>query len=114
MISRKSKRLKYLQVYSALTRDIRSGRWNVGDQLPSEAELINTFGVSRITVSRAMRDLQNDGLVERRAGAGTFIKRKTGSDVYSFGLLIPDLGETDIFDPIFNAMIVSPLPHQHP
>ncbi|HLQ11974.1 MAG TPA: GntR family transcriptional regulator [Steroidobacteraceae bacterium] len=113
MSIRKPKALKYLQVYSALTRDIRSGRWSVGDQLPSEAELISTFGVSRITVSRAMRDLQADGLVERRAGAGTFIKRPSGSGVYSFGLLIPDLGETDIFDPICNGMMMSPLARQH-
>ena len=65
---------KYQQVYSALRRDIQSGRLAKGDRLPSEAELGRLFSASRITVGRAVRDLQAAGLVERRAGAGTFVR----------------------------------------
>ena len=104
---------KYQQVYSALRRDIQSGRLAKGDRLPSEADLVRLFGASRITVGRAVRDLQAAGLVERRAGAGTFVKVPQASGGLSFGLLIPDLGETEIFEPICQGMMASPLAEEH-
>ena len=57
---------KYQQVYAALRRDIQSGRLAKGDRLPSEAELVRLFGASRITVGRAVRDLQAAGDVADR------------------------------------------------
>src|SRR5215208_1030596 len=96
---------KYQQVFSALRRDIQSGRLASGDRLPSEADLVRLFGASRITVGRAVRDLQAAGLVERRAGSGTFVRTPAKSTGLSFGLLIPDLGETDIFEPICQGMM---------
>jgi GntR family transcriptional regulator, arabinose operon transcriptional repressor len=104
---------KYQQVYSALRRDIQSGRLAKGDRLPSEADLVRLFGASRITVGRAVRDLQAAGLVERRAGAGTFVKVPPAGGGLSFGLLIPDLGETEIFEPICQGMMASPLAEEH-
>jgi len=100
---------KYLRVYAALRRDIESGRWKEGDQLPSELELVRTFSVSRITVTRAVRDLYQAGLVERVAGSGTFVRQRRTAAARSFGLLIPDLGETEIFEPICRGMMASPL-----
>src|SRR5205814_5220807 len=47
---------KYQQVYRALAGDILSGRFQRGDRLPSEAELVRLFGASRITVGRAVKD----------------------------------------------------------
>lgn len=90
---------KYQQVFAALEQNIRNGHWKQGDRVPSEAQLIRQFGASRITVGRAVRDLQLAGLVERRAGAGTFVRAPADRGL-SFGLLIPDLGETEIFEPI--------------
>lgn len=104
---------KYRQVYAALRREIQSGRLKRGDRLPSEAELVRKFGASRITVGRAVRDLQAAGLVERRAGAGTFVKSPHTAGALLFGLLIPDLGETEIFEPICQGMMASPLARQH-
>ena len=104
---------KHRQVYQALSRDIQSGRLKRGDRLPSEAELGRTFGASRITVGRAVRDLQLQGLVERRAGSGTFVTAGTSARGMSFGLLIPDLGETDIFEPVCQGMMSSPLARSH-
>jgi GntR family transcriptional regulator of arabinose operon len=104
---------KYTQVLGSLRREIHAGRWKVGDRLPSEAELVARFGVSRITVGRAVRELQMAGLVERRAGSGTYVKAATPAGGLSFGLLIPDLGETEIFEPICQGMMASPLARQH-
>src|SRR5438874_5898071 len=104
---------KYLEVYTALRRDLQSGRWKHGDRMPTEAELVETFGVSRITVARAMRDLQAAGLVKRRAGSGTFATSPGMASRQSFGLLIPDLGETEIFEPICQGMMASPLAREH-
>src|SRR5438552_5513471 len=104
---------KYSQVYSALRRDIESGRWREETKLPSEVDLVRQFGVSRITVTRAMRDLQAAGLVQRVAGSGTFVKPSRTTLGQSFGLLIPDLGETEIFEPICQGMMASPLARAH-
>ena len=104
---------KYKRVYASLRRDIQSGRLRHGERLPSEAELVRAFGASRITVGRAVRDLQRDGLVERRAGSGTFVRATPRPGSLSFGLLIPDLGETEIFEPVCQGMMASPLAHKH-
>lgn len=104
---------KYKQVYDTLLREIRAGKLERGQRLPSEAELCRMFGASRITVGRAMRDLQLEGLVERRAGSGTFVRAAEMSSSLSFGLLIPDLGETGIFELICQGMMASPLSQRH-
>lgn len=106
---------KYQVVYEALKQEIEGGRWKDGDRLPSEADLVRTYGASRITVGRAVRDLQRAGLVQRRAGSGTFVRpRGTGTgSALSFGLLIPDFGETEIFEPICQGMMSSPLAREH-
>src|SRR5688572_9351170 len=106
--------IKHREVFSALRREIQGGTWKPGARLPSEADLVSRFAVSRITVSRAVRDLQQAGLVERRAGSGTFIKSSGPStDGLTFGLLIPDFGETEIFEPICHGMMASPRARDH-
>jgi|SRR6516162_4426979 GntR family transcriptional regulator len=65
--------LLYSRVESALAGEIADGDLRVGDQLPTEDGLIARFGVSRITVRRAIQNLVNRGLVEIRRGKGTFV-----------------------------------------
>lgn len=60
-----------------------------------------------------MRDLQAAGLIERRVGSGSFVARPGTVGGHSFGLLIPDLGDTDIFEPICRGMMASPLARTH-
>jgi GntR family histidine utilization transcriptional repressor len=62
----------YSHVKRHLKDGLASGRWNPGELMPSEAELVAQFGVSRMTVNRALRELQSEGLVERVQGVGTF------------------------------------------
>ncbi len=107
---------KHQQVYATLLREIQTGHWKEGERLPSEAQLVDRFGHSRITVGRALRDLQTAGLISRRAGSGTFVSPAASAGKvarFSFGLLIADLGETDIFEPICRGMMASPLARDH-
>ena len=84
-----------------------------GDRLPSEAELGKRYGVSRITVAKAVNDLQLQGLVTRQPGSGTHVLAPASSTGRVFGLLIPDLGRTEIFEPICQGMMQSPLAKPH-
>ena len=64
------------QIKESLTLQIASGQWRPEDEVPSEAELCRHYGVSRGTIRRALADLENQGLVERRQGKGTFVARR--------------------------------------
>lgn len=63
---------QYARVKAHLKQGLAGGRWPPGALMPSEAELVAEFGVSRMTVSRAIRELQSEGLVVRSQGVGTF------------------------------------------
>ena len=63
----------YYQMFTILRDHVLSGEIPVGTQLPTEFELADSFGVSRITAKRAMDDLATAGLVERRRGRGTHV-----------------------------------------
>ncbi len=64
----------YLRIYNSLKADIQAKRYQVGEQLPTEAELQQIYGVSRITVKKAMEMLSDERLVERFSGKGTFVR----------------------------------------
>jgi len=98
---------KHRQIYEALHQAIISGRFSQGARLPSETELVEQYQTSRPTVARALRDLQERGFVERRVGSGTFVRLRESEKTHVFGLLIPDLGFTEIFEPICQGMAES-------
>ena len=62
----------YARVKQFLKDALAQGRWAPGQQMPSEAELVAQFGVSRMTVHRALRELQDAGFITRLQGVGTF------------------------------------------
>lgn len=104
---------KYRQIYEDLYSAIATGSFRPGDRLPSEAELGKRYNTSRITVAKAVNDLQAHGLVSRRAGSGTHVSAHAAPDGHVFGLLIPDLGRTEIFEPICHGMMQSSLSKAH-
>jgi GntR family histidine utilization transcriptional repressor len=65
----------YARVKQFLKDGLAAGRWEPGARMPSEGELVAQFGVSRMTVNRALRELQHEGLIERAQGLGTFAAR---------------------------------------
>src|ERR1700721_268770 len=98
---------KYTDILEKVQEDIRSGRYSPGQRLPSETELVRRYGASRMTVFRAMHELQTMGLVVRRVGSGTFVAQPSNSKSHVFGLLIPELGQTEIFEVICKGMMES-------
>ncbi len=65
----------YVQIRDSLRRQILDGTYEVHERLPSENEMMNAFGVSRITIRQALRDLHNEGLVFSAQGKGTFVSK---------------------------------------
>lgn len=63
----------YYQIYSLLFQDIMNGKYRIGDMIPAESELMESYQVSRATARKAMEMLANDGLVRKRRGIGTFV-----------------------------------------
>ena len=99
---------KYQQILEQMKSDILTGRYKVGEKLPSEAALVKKFATSRITVGRALRELRQLGLIERRAGSGSYVKMQSDDGGLLFGLLIPNLADTEIFGPICQGMSEAP------
>ena len=62
------------QLFLVLHDEIARGALVAGDALPTEQALCDQFGVSRITVRRALADLADAGLIERRQGVGSFVR----------------------------------------
>src|SRR6266516_5511793 len=63
----------YQRLYDYVLDEIRTGRLSTGDRVPSEMELAQLFGVSRITSKKALQTLNRDGVVERIIGKGSFV-----------------------------------------
>ena len=101
-------------MFESLSGEILSGKYTPGQKLPSEAALVQQFKTSRITVGHALRDLVQRGLVQRIAGSGTYVRQPSAPEgARMFGLLIPDLGATEIFDPICRGIAAAPQAVQH-
>jgi DNA-binding LacI/PurR family transcriptional regulator len=96
--------LKHRLVYQQLLQAIKSGEYPPDHKLPSDQELSQKFQISRMTIIRALNDLQSVGLVRRRAGSGTYVCAPQQPERHTFGLLIPELGATEIFEPICRGM----------
>ncbi|MFD1360393.1 GntR family transcriptional regulator [Lentibacillus salinarum] len=73
----------YLQVIDQLKRDIESGQYKTKQKLPSEYQLSKELGVSRATLREALRILEEENVVTRRHGVGTFVNPKP---IFSSGI----------------------------
>jgi LacI family transcriptional regulator len=91
---------KHLEISKSLLAEIAAGKYAENDRLPSEAQLVKRFKVTRPTVARALRDLVAEEIIERRAGSGSFVRNKSNATASTrqIGLLIPGLGTTEIFE----------------
>jgi GntR family transcriptional regulator of arabinose operon len=104
---------KYRRIYTDLRHALTTGRYVPGDKLPSENELVEQFGASRPTVGRALAQLETEGMVERRPGSGTYVLGRHRNEGFIFGLLIPELGITEVFEPICRGISIARLGGYH-
>ena len=90
---------KHSEISRHLETEIGAGKYGAGSRLPSEVQLVEQFNVSRPTVARALRDLEAKGMIERRAGSGTYVRSSNERTPASriLGLLVPGLANTEIF-----------------
>lgn len=86
------KELKYRAVYENIAAGIESGKWLPGDRLPTEATLATTTKVSLGTVQKALRILEQEGIVVRRHGSGTYVASASPSpnEIFNFFFLGDD------------------------
>ncbi|TKC86068.1 histidine utilization repressor [Trinickia terrae] len=66
----------YQQIKRYVVKRIADGDWKPGSAIPTEAELVKEFGVARMTVSRALRELTAERVLTRVQGAGTYVERR--------------------------------------
>ena len=66
----------YIRIHNHIKEEIEDGKWQVGDRIPAERDLAEEFGVSRMTLRQAVQTLVDEGILERRVGAGTIVARK--------------------------------------
>ena len=76
----------YIQLAQKLSERIASGNYAVGELLPTEAELTETYGVSRYTVRQAIQHLRQQGLVSARKGVGTRVEARRADASYSHSI----------------------------
>lgn len=92
---------RHREVSQELRAEIAAGKYRPTERLPSEAQLVRRFGISRPTAARALLDLQREGLIERRVGSGTYLRQADAPvAARQIGLLVPERGTTDIFETI--------------
>ena len=63
----------YIKVKRHILDNIGSGKWATSTRVPSENDIVKSFGVSRMTANRALRELRDEGVLVRIAGVGSFV-----------------------------------------
>ncbi|EUJ27586.1 HTH-type transcriptional repressor yvoA [Listeria grayi] len=98
MIDKQSGIPIYIQIQNDIKQKIEEGYWQVGTAIPAERQLAEMFNVSRMTVRQAIQGLVDDGVLQRRVGAGTFISERKLTErleaVTSFTNLMIQEGKT--------------------
>ncbi len=75
----------YLKIGELLHREIAAGHWLPGERMPPEAELAEDLGVAVGTLRKALATLEEEGLLQRRQGSGTYVQRApAGNAIYQF------------------------------
>ncbi len=104
----------YYQVKQSLLEKLEKGIWKPGDLVPSEQELQETYGVSRITVRQALSELTYEGRFERHRGQGTFVANKQLVHNPSKRISITELMREQGIEPVWQIRqrdFVTPLPN---
>lgn len=88
----------YESITTQIEQTISSGQLQVGEQLPGERELAEQFGVSRVVIREAMRNLEARAIVEVRHGSGTYVKSIPSPALAQSLTLLLELEEASLLD----------------
>ncbi len=106
VVKQKRKQIKHQEIYDSICSRILSGDYQPGQKIPTEKELAAHFSASRPTVGRAMRDLEQKGLIVRKQGVGTFVRKSAHVRGQTLGILIHwQTAQSDVNFSIFGSMI---------
>jgi GntR family transcriptional regulator, arabinose operon transcriptional repressor len=95
---------KHRQLFEELGEAIQKGDFVPGQRLPTEAELMQQYGMSRTTVTRTLRDLEHRGVIMRRRGSGTFVKPVERTATRQFGMLVHGIEPGSIFLHVYEVL----------
>jgi DNA-binding LacI/PurR family transcriptional regulator len=95
---------KHQRLFEELGQAIQKGAFSPGQRLPTEAELMQQYGVSRTTVTRTLRDLEHRGVIWRRRGSGTFVKEIQRSLTDQFGMIVHGVEPGSIFLSVYESI----------
>lgn len=101
----------YYQVKEVIKEKIKCGEWKNDEKIPNELELVNQFSVSRSTVRQAILELVAEGLLIRRKGRGTFVKKLQHEGNFMTFSYPDELGKKHI--PVSTDVIEGPLEYLH-
>ena len=86
---------KYVKLFERIKSEILTGVYQGGEKIPGENELAQKYGMSRQTVRQSLSLLEQDGLIERRQGSGTYVAEKahTGKKSWNVGVIATYISE---------------------
>jgi GntR family transcriptional regulator, histidine utilization repressor len=112
LIEPTSDKTTFREVKVEILRRITDGPWGPGTQLPGEVELAQEFGCSRTTINRAMRELAEQGLIDRRRKSGTRVRmapiRQARFEIPIVRVEIENLGATYRYALVSRAVLDAP------
>jgi LacI family transcriptional regulator len=88
------------QIFEHVHDCILSGAYPADGRLPTDGQLMRRFRTTRATVAKAMKELERTGLIQRRPGAGSFVRPADRANGAFVSTLIAGLGDTEFFEPI--------------
>lgn len=101
-----SEKHNYKSIYAIIRERIEKGGYADGTLLPPESVLAAEYGVSRPTIAKVYNRLEKEHMVNRKRGRGTQVNHAVAEkDTYTFGLLLPGAGESEIFATINNRLL---------
>ena len=86
-----AKELKYKMIENYILKKIDSGEYKIGEQIPTEYELCEQFHVGRMTVNKALNNLERRNLIRRISGKGSFVMRRVSRSVTALGSFTMDM-----------------------
>jgi len=98
-------KISYKNIYNTLKEQILKEAFPAGSMLPTEQTLAQKYTVSRPTIAKVYNQLQEEGYIKKTKGLGTVVIYQCSKTTYTFGLLLPGAGESEIFSIINDQLL---------